>query len=57
MFLKARNIRSDFRLSERGRLADLMAERQRSPGKRVPLGTPNISVGDPATSGPHHKEE
>lgn len=52
MFLKATNASSDFRLSERARSVAFVAERQRGPGKRVPLGTLKTRVGDPATSPP-----
>lgn len=41
----------------RSSLAAFMTEGQRGAGKRVPVGAPEMSVGDFAASRPHHKEE
>lgn len=52
MFLRATNASSDFRLSGRALSAAKTAKGRGAPGKRVPLKTPEMSVGDFATATP-----
>jgi len=52
MLLRAPNASSDFRLPGRALSAACTAKGRGAPGKRVPLRTPEMSVGDLATATP-----